>query len=177
MMTTMTTRRARIPSGQDALSRSTTREVHQSLFGLQDTLEKLQARLDQADIAIEVAVEDPGVFVRSPQALKNLEDAMRSVTGLCDKIIGHLGMIHHTLKEVGFHPGPSGLYRLADRVAMRWLVRQHGKIAFNKYNPSELLGQLKRVLLDAGLDEVWQQVEAAKVPRMINDAWQNRERA
>lgn len=168
------TREARVP---DALGRSATREVQQSLFGIQETLETLQGRLDQTDIAIEVALEEPGVFLRSPQALKNLDRAVRDLTGQCDKIVGALGMIHHVVSEQGVHPGPSGLHRIAEmefrvraaRVAMRW--------AFNKFNPSELLGQLKRVLLDAGLDEVWQQVEAAKVPRLVNDAWQNRERA
>lgn len=73
----------------------------------------MQGQLDRADIAIEVALEDPGVFLESALALKNLDRAVRDLTGVCDHLVGHLGMIHHTVKESGMHPGASGLFRVA----------------------------------------------------------------
>ena len=73
----------------------------------------MQGRLDRTDIAIEVALEDPGVFLSSPQALKNLDTSVRDLTGVCDHLVGHMGMIHHTVKENGMHPGTSGLFRVA----------------------------------------------------------------
>ena len=73
----------------------------------------MQGQLDRADIAIEVAMEDPGVFLTSTMALKNLDRAVRDLTGVCDHLVGHMGMIHHTVKENGMHPGASGLFRVA----------------------------------------------------------------
>lgn len=53
--------------------------------------------------------------------------------------------------------------------------RASARYAFNKFNPTELLGQIKKVLIDAGLNDVWQHIEAARLPRMIDEAWRNRE--
>ncbi len=45
------------------------------------------------------------------------------------------------------------------------------RMAFNQNNATELLGQLKKVLLRSGLDETWDDLAACKVPQKVNDAW------
>jgi len=45
------------------------------------------------------------------------------------------------------------------------------RMAFDKSNVPELLGQLKKVLLDKGLDEAWSDLQKCKAPQKVNDAW------
>jgi len=57
---------------------------------------------------------------------------------------------------------------LADRVmGSGWRKKK----AFDKSNVPELLGQLKKVLLDKGLDETWEELRKCKAPQKVNDAW------
>jgi len=50
------------------------------------------------------------------------------------------------------------------------------KEAFNKNNPTELLGQLVAVLRKEGLDDVVATLKSKGVTRLINDAWMNRKK-
>jgi hypothetical protein len=45
------------------------------------------------------------------------------------------------------------------------------RMAFDQYNVPELLGQLKRLLIDKGLDTTWDEIQKCKVPQKVNDAW------
>ena len=51
------------------------------------------------------------------------------------------------------------------------LVKGNNRQAFDQFNVPELLGQLKKVLLDKGLDETWDEIKRCKVPQKVNDAW------
>jgi predicted double-glycine peptidase len=44
-------------------------------------------------------------------------------------------------------------------------------MAFDQFNVPELLGQLKKVLLNKGLDDTWEELRKCKVPQKVNDAW------
>jgi hypothetical protein len=45
------------------------------------------------------------------------------------------------------------------------------RMAFDQYNVPELLGQLKKLLLEKGLDDTWDEIQKCQVPRKVNDAW------
>jgi len=45
------------------------------------------------------------------------------------------------------------------------------RMAFDQYNVPELLGQLKKLLLEKGLDETWDEIQKCRVPQKVNDAW------
>jgi len=45
------------------------------------------------------------------------------------------------------------------------------RLGFDQFNVPELLGQLKKVLLDKGLDETWDEIQKCRVPQKVNDAW------
>jgi len=45
------------------------------------------------------------------------------------------------------------------------------RMAFDQYNVPELLNQIKKVLLDKGLDETWDELKKCKAPQKVNDAW------
>jgi hypothetical protein len=117
--------KAHIQSGSE---RASLRAIHTALLNLQEALERTQRLLDQGDIAIEVALEDPGVFLRSPQAVKNLDRSLRDLTGVCDSIMGHLGMIHHTVKGIG-SPSEWNVRQAQERVAQRWLSNRESRHA------------------------------------------------
>ena len=60
-----------------------------------------------------------------------------------------------------------------------YLLRQRlnatpSKTAFNKYNPTELVGQLLKVLNNHGLHETSSYIKRHKIPQVVNDAWVNR---
>ena len=60
-----------------------------------------------------------------------------------------------------------------------YLLRQRlnvtpSKTAFNKYNPTELVGQLLKVLNSHGLHEASDYIKRHKIPQVVNDAWVNR---
>lgn len=48
---------------------------------------------------------------------------------------------------------------------------RHMRLGFDQFNVPELLGQLKKVLLDKGLDDTWKEIQQCKVPQKVNDAW------
>lgn len=60
-----------------------------------------------------------------------------------------------------------------EKVAYRFLVRKN---AFNKYNPTELVGQLLKVLTDAGLEDTVADLKTKGFTKIIDKAWKNRER-
>ena len=62
--------------------------------------------------------------------------------------------------------------RMASRVASRYLEKQ----GFNKYNVPELVGQLMSVMEKNGLDDTVAELKQKGFTRIINKAWQNRER-
>jgi len=45
------------------------------------------------------------------------------------------------------------------------------RMAFDQFNVPELLGQLKKVLIQKGLDDTWAEIQRCKVPQKVNDAW------
>ena len=45
------------------------------------------------------------------------------------------------------------------------------RMAFDQYNVPELLGQLKKLLIDKGLSETWDEIQNCRVPQKVNDAW------
>ena len=63
--------------------------------------------------------------------------------------------------------------KAAERVAQRWVMRvaQRQVVGFNKYNPTELLGQLLSVLESKGLRDVARTIRQHKIPQLVNDAW------
>ena len=65
--------------------------------------------------------------------------------------------------------------RSAKNVAQRFLYPQE-RTAFNKYNPTELVGQLLKVLNDAGLEDTVKDLKSKGFTKLINKAWQSREK-
>ena len=53
----------------------------------------------------------------------------------------------------------------------RRVKQTSARVAFNKENPSELMGQLIKVLRQRGLDDVLNLLKRHKIPQAINDAW------
>lgn len=48
------------------------------------------------------------------------------------------------------------------------------KMAFNKYNPTELVAQLMKVLNNSGLVTTTDYLKRHRVPQVVNEAWMNR---
>jgi hypothetical protein len=71
-----------------------------------------------------------------------------------------------------FSWGSSITPRMASRVASAYLEKQ----GFNKYNAPELVGQLMSVLEKNGLEDTVAELKQKGFTRLINNAWQNRER-
>lgn len=68
--------------------------------------------------------------------------------------------------------GSSIAPRMASRVAIAYLEKQ----GFNKYNVPELVGQLMSVLEKNGLEDTVAELKQRGFTKIINRAWQNRER-
>lgn len=62
--------------------------------------------------------------------------------------------------------------KMADRVANAFIEKQ----GFNKYNVPELVGQLMSVLEKNGLEDTVAELKQKGFTKIINKAWQNRER-
>jgi DNA-binding ferritin-like protein len=78
-----------------------------------------------------------------------------------------LGMDDFIMSMANNHE--TNLYLLRQR-----LNKNPSKTAFNKYNPTELVGQLLKVLSSHGLHEAYEHIKRHKVPQVVNDAWVNR---
>lgn len=81
-----------------------------------------------------------------------------------------LGMDDFIMSMANRHE--TNLYLLRIRCDVHPSVR----MAFNKYNATELMGQLISVLSKNGLGETVDELRSMKVPQMVDEAWRNREK-
>ena len=66
----------------------------------------------------------------------------------------------------------TNLYLLRQRAGGRLVIKK----AFNKYNPTELILQLYRVLYKNGLTDTVDYLNKNRVPKVVNDAWINKDK-
>ena len=78
-----------------------------------------------------------------------------------------LGLDDYIMSVANSHE--TNLYLLKQR-----LNKQPIKTAFNKYNPTELVSQLFKVLNNHGLYDAVDHLKKNKVSQVVNDAWVNR---
>lgn len=81
-----------------------------------------------------------------------------------------LGMDDFLMSIASAHE--TNLYLLRQRCDSRPMSRK----AFNKYNPTELILQLYRVLYKNGLTDTVEYLNKHRVPKVVNDAWINRDK-
>lgn len=95
---------------------------------------------------------------------KNAYGMLKSQGGLT------LGMDDFIMSMANTHD--TSLYLLRQRCDSRPSVR----MAFNKYNPTELIGQLMSVLNKNGLEDTVSELKTMKVPQIVDKAWREREK-
>lgn len=95
---------------------------------------------------------------------KNIYDGLKTQEGLT------LGLDDFIMSMANAHE--TNLYLLRQRCGQSRTVR----LAFNKYNAPELIGQLLAVLNNNGLDDTVQELKSMKVPQIVDQAWRERER-
>ena len=95
---------------------------------------------------------------------KNAYDMLKKQGGLT------LGMDDFIMSMANNHE--TSLYLLRQRCDTRPSVR----MAFNKYNATELMGQLISVLNKNGLEDTVSELKTMKVPQIVDKAWREREK-
>ena len=94
---------------------------------------------------------------------KNVYETLKRQGGLT------LGLDDFIMSMANAHE--TNLYLLRQRCDVRPSVR----MAFNKYNAPELMGQLLAVLNKNGLEDTVRELKTMKVPQIVNQAWLDRE--
>lgn len=130
--------------------------------------DKYRSKKHPQDVGIEVKAEGRKTTYlwKGKPAFSFIKDVkfpdgrVRKVTFIKDRRGGKTLWVSHNIPKK----------TSSKRVAHRYLE------SFNKYNAPELLGQLITVLKKEGLDDVVADLKRKGVPRLVNDAWGQRDK-